>query len=282
MAPFVPPPGVFYAERAKDSAVVAIGNLVLEVTSARPNNDDWKALAQDLLPAADRTPYPTIAGYLPQAGLLANSEHYVLGPQALAQAFPAVPAKAGNWIGFDKNAEAIVANYRLKGQPQGSDSLLLIALYPTQQVAAEKYAQLNQWVKLNGAASADSSLPVVFGKQSGSLVALLGGVESNETAGALLDQIQYRPQVTWNEPSRTLTEPGIGVMVVEAFTGTGVIMLLAIAAGIGFGGIRLFVKLLFPGKVFDRDNQVEILQLGLSTKPIETKGFYQFDSSKNR
>jgi hypothetical protein len=51
-------------------------------------------------------------------------------------------------------------------------------------------------------------------------------------------------------------------------------MMLALAAGIGFGGIRLFMKLLLPGRVFDRHDQVEILQLGLTSKPVNSKDFY--------
>jgi hypothetical protein len=61
---------------------------------------------------------------------------------------------------------------------------------------------------------------------------------------------------------------------VGAFMGTGSIMILAVAAGIGFGGFRLLTKLVLPGKVFDSDDRVEILQLGLSSKPIRTADFY--------
>ncbi len=90
----------------------------------------------------------------------------------------------------------------------------------------------------------------------------------------MLDQIGYESQVTWNEPKQTLTEPTINTMIVGAFMGTGAVMVLAVAAGIGFGGIRVLVKLFFPNKVFDRDTQVEILQLGISSKPIKAKDFY--------
>jgi hypothetical protein len=57
-------------------------------------------------------------------------------------------------------------------------------------------------------------------------------------------------------------------------------MLLALAAGIGFGGFRIFIKLVLPGRVFDRNEDVEILQLGLSSKPIEAKDFYLLNSSR--
>ena len=69
-------------------------------------------------------------------------------------------------------------------------------------------------------------------------------------------------------------------MVVGAIMGTGAIMVLAIAAGIGFGGLRLLVKFFLPGKIFDRKDQVEILQLGLTSKPIKAEDFYGLNSSR--
>jgi hypothetical protein len=44
----------------------------------------------------------------------------------------------------------------------------------------------------------------------------------------------------------------------------------------GVGGVRLLVKKLLPGKIFDRPERMEIIQLGLSSKPIEAKDFYRF------
>ena len=90
----------------------------------------------------------------------------------------------------------------------------------------------------------------------------------------ILDQVGYESNVTWNEPKQTLTEPSINSMIVEAFVGTGAIMVFAVAAGIGFGGIRILVKIFLPNKVFDREKQIEILQLGISSKPIKAKDFY--------
>jgi hypothetical protein len=91
----------------------------------------------------------------------------------------------------------------------------------------------------------------------------------------LLDQVQYVSEVTWNEPKHTLTDPSIGSIVVGAFLGTGVIMLLALAVGLGFGGIRVFLRFFLPNKVFDREKQIEILQLGIYSKPIQAKDFYE-------
>jgi hypothetical protein len=51
-------------------------------------------------------------------------------------------------------------------------------------------------------------------------------------------------------------------------------MVAAVVLGIAFGGVRVLTKIFFPGKVFDRPNQMEILQLGLSGKRIDPSDFY--------
>ncbi len=112
--------GAAYTAGSPNRAVLVIGNLVVDVstTSAgigaspgssgaptggaagaqtvrtstngspaagRPADGDLKALADGLVRRADRRPYPYITDYLPTEGLEHGSEHYVLGPQALAQ-----------------------------------------------------------------------------------------------------------------------------------------------------------------------------------------------------
>jgi hypothetical protein len=245
--------------------------------AGRPSDSDLKALADGLVRRADRRPYPYITDYLPAEGLEHGSEHYVLGPQALAQVFPVRGSTPADWIGFDKSAEAMVARYHLKGQPKDQESTLVLALYPTQQIAADRYNQLTKWFAVNadpGDSAQVNGRPVVFGTRSSALIAVLSGTQSQPAASNFLDQIHYASAVTWNEPSHELTDPSIGTMVVGAFMGTGSIMILAVAAGIGFGGFRLLTKLVLPGKVFDSDDRVEILQLGLSSKPIRTADFY--------
>jgi hypothetical protein len=80
--------------------------------------------------------------------------------------------------------------------------------------------------------------------------------------------------VTWNEPSATATDPPWSVILYRIFVGTGLFMVLAIVFGVLFGGIRVFTKRWFPGKVFDRPQNIEILQLGLSGKRIDPSDFY--------
>ena len=52
--------------------------------------------------------------------------------------------------------------------------------------------------------------------------------------------------------------------------------MFALVAGLSFGGLRLIVKRVAPGKVFDRSSQLQVLQLGLGSKPINSDDFYGY------
>lgn len=250
-------------------ALILEGNLVLDITGSdvRPLAAGLKKLVARLAPQADKTPYPTLGRYLPVRGLVSNSERYFLGPLALNHL---LPLGNGDWLGFADGAEAELARYRIHGQ----EATLLLASYPTPQVAARKLEELSHWLPLNPAEEQADDRPVLFARRSGSLMALVAHTRSRAVADSLLQQIHYESEVTWNEPRHRLTDPSISQIVVGTIVGTGIILLFALVAGIGFGGMRLLVKHFFPGKVFDRASQVEILQLGLSSKPIEAKDFY--------
>lgn len=275
-----------YAAGKRGHALLVVGNLLMDVDSAKlqMTTADLNALAQSVSGQADRRPYPPIASFLPRAGLIPGSERYVLGPLALARVFPPGATVQTDWAGFASSAEAIVGRYRLSdklsGRGRPAEGLLLLILYPTQQLAADRYNAVSKSFALNVDPDQAGGKSAVFGTRSSALIALLAGVESRETAANLLNQIHYASDVTWNEPTHELTDPSISTIVVGAIVDTGAIMLLAVAAGLGFGGFRLVAKLVAPGKIFDRNTDVEILQLGLNSKPIEVKDFYMLHSSR--
>ncbi len=253
-----------------DRALVVVGDLLLDVVAKpmRPSDADLTQLAASLNKVADHTPFPSIGEHLPQQGLVRRSEHYVLGPRALAQY---VPLGTDDWVGFDHSAETIIARYRITGK----DEMLLIASYPTQQIAAEKFGSMLKHFTFDPPGAVPQGQTVLFGKRSSSLIAVVIGAPSREAANKLLDEVAYESQVTWNEPKTTITDPTISSIVIGAFLGTGAIMLIAVAAGLGFGGLRVVLKIFLPNKVFDREKQIEILQLGIYSKPIQAKDFYE-------
>jgi hypothetical protein len=259
-----------FAATANERALIVVGDFLLDVTGkpARPSSADLKPLVASLDKLADHTPFPSIGEHLPEQGRVRSSEHYVLGPRALSEY---VPLGTDDWIGFNYSAETMLARYHLAGK----DVTLLISSYPTQQIAADKFAGMLRRFTFDPPGGVPPGQTVLFGKRSSSLIAVVVGAPSREAANQLLDQVQYVSEVTWNEPKHTLTDPSIGSIVVGAFLGTGVILLLALAVGLGFGGIRVFLRFFLPNKIFDREKQIEILQLGIYSKPIQAKDFYE-------
>jgi hypothetical protein len=260
-----------YASASQDRVLLVVGEMLLDVSvpakQARPSNADLKQLADIMDKKADHTPYPFIGEHLPEKGRVRDSERYVIGPQSLAHF---VPLGTDDWMGFDHSAETILARYQVSGK----EETLLIASYPTQQVAAAKFAGMLRRFVFDPPGGVATGQNVLFGKRVSSYIAVVVGAPSRQAANKILDQVGYESNVTWDEPKQTFTEPGINSMIVEAFLGTGVIMVFAVAAGIGFGGLRLLVKIFLPNKIFDREKQIEILQLGISSKPIKAKDFY--------
>jgi hypothetical protein len=261
-----------YASASHERAMIVVGEMLLDVTvpekQARPADADLKQLADMLDEKADHTSYPFIGEHLPEKGRVRNSERYVIGPLGLAHF---VPLGTDDWMGYDNSAESILAHYMVNGK----DETLIVSSYPTQQVAAAKFAKmLRRFTFDPPGEDAPIGPNVLFGKRVSSFIAVVAGAPSRQAANKVLDQVGYESNVTWDEPKQTLTEPSINNMIVEAFLGTGAIMCFAVAAGIGFGGIRLLVKIFLPNKIFDREKQIEILQLGISSKPIKAKDFY--------
>jgi hypothetical protein len=260
-----------YASASHDRALIVVGEMLLDVSvlakQARPPDADLKQLADLLDKKADHTPYPFIGEHLPEKGRVRNSERYVIGPLALAHF---VPLGTDDWMGYDHSAETILAHYQVAGK----DETLLITSYPTQQVAAAEFAGILRRFVFDPPGEVPPGHNVLFGKRVSSFIAVVVGAPSRQAANKVLDQVGYESNVTWDEPKQTLTEPGFNSMIVEAFLGTGAIMVFAVAAGIGFGGIRVLVKIFLPNKIFDREKQIEILQLGISSKPIKAKDFY--------
>ena len=264
-----------HSSMSREQALVLIGNVVVEVAGKDlpKNKAAVKALVAAVSPHAETGLLPTIGDRIPTKGFIDRTDKYVLGPSTLNQVFPLAD---GDWLGFSQGAEAETAKYRVNGHEVN----LLIADFPTPQTAAKRLAELQKQFNINeskGAndSSAAGSATPLYARRAMTLVAIVSGAATKKEADAVLDQLESGTQITWNEPTFQFKEPGIGMMIVGAIMGTGVICLFAIIAGLAFGGVRLVVKRA-TNKVFDRPDQVQVLQLGLSSKPINAEDFYGY------
>jgi len=249
-------------------ALILQGSLVLDVEGKNLTAAiaDLKALAEAVAPKSDEGPYPTLYGHLPQTGYVNSSDRYILGPAALREFFP---VGEGDWLGFGNGVEAEVANYRINGQ----DMTLLIADFPTPQTAIKKMEEWANSFNVNGARNA-ADRPAVYVKRSLTIVGIVYHARSQADADAILNRVHAGTELTWNEPSFSFTDPNMGTVIVGIIYGTGILCMFALIAGLAFGGFRLAVKRLLPGRIFDRSAELDVLQLGLGSKPINSDDFY--------
>ena len=251
-----------------DRALVLAGNLVVDIQGKNltAHAADLKALITALRKHAQEGPLPTLWQDVPQKNIVEGTDRYILGPQTLDQLFP---GGLGGSVDFSNGAEAEVAQYRVGGH----DATLLIVDFPTPQMAESMLANIQKNFNVNGSKPGSNS-PAFFAARSLTLLAVVAGAPSEKEADAVLGQVEPGTVLTWNEPTFQFKEPSIGVMVVGTIEGTGVICLFALIAGLAFGGLRLVVKRSLPGKIFDRAEYVQVLQMGLASKPINAEDFY--------
>jgi len=194
---------------------------------------------------------PSLPEYLPKRDVVANSAKYIVGPQALlASHAPLSPEQ----IDFSFSPDVLYQDY---ASHDGGLTLTLIN-YPTPQIAAERMQSLQGAHQENGAP--------LLARRSGPLVDVVTGAVGSSEAHDLLNSVNYEAEVTWNEATSVSPRNNIGNLIIAVFTLTGIILLISLIFGVFFGGIRIVTKRLFPNKVFDRPESMEIIQLHLGDR----------------
>ena len=246
-----------------------VGNLVGQATlSPNTKPESLNEIVAPLKAKADLTPYPPLKSYLPQTWRVFGTEKYALGPQAFRASMSALNQGAYSnlapEIGFQDGAETIMARY----QGEHGSGVLLLIEYPTPQLAENHLHHLEQ-------ALADAAKQTgVTVERKASMLSLVFAATSPMHAQAIRSEVNYETQVTWNEPGQTATDPPLVYMMFKIFLFTSLFLVLATIAGIAFGGLRVLIKHWLPGKVFDRPEDIEVLQLGLSGKKIDPTDMY--------
>jgi hypothetical protein len=212
--------------KTPDGAVVGFANYVFQITGAVPEQKDLELLYVQL-PQLDRAPLPALISYLPQEGLIPNSERYILGPASLARYEPRIsPSLAA----FHLGAEAQTGRYRT---PKG-DLNLVIFSYPTPNMARERQEELLK-------------VPGTIAKRSGPLVGVVVQPPDADAAEQVLAQVQYAGKLTLNQQVPVNQAQYLAKLFLNIFTLSGVLMALSIIVGVGFGGFRVLLRKLGRG-----------------------------------
>jgi hypothetical protein len=208
------------AAETPDSLMVVHGNYLLSFEGYKPAKEELDAVT-GALNNVDQTSLPTLASYLPSDGLVPNSERYITGPAGLQKFDSAIPPSVA---AFHFGAEAQLGTFR----SSKGDSVLAIFNYPTPQIAMQK---LPDFEKLPGA--------VV--KRSGPMVAVMLSPPDPDFAERLLGQVRYRAEVTRDEYVPTKRD-NIGVLVLNIFILTGILLVFSLVSGLAVGGFRAFMR----------------------------------------
>jgi hypothetical protein len=224
----------FYWQRPAAATPSDLANLAVEtpkdVLLLRGNYlfsfQGYKPTAAELAPVfdalrdVDSTPLPTLPGFFPTEGLAANSERYVIGPAGLQKFHPAIPPSVA---AFHLGAEAQIGVF----ESTKGNMTLAIFNYPTPQIAMQK---LGDFQKLAGAVA----------KRSGPLVAVILSPPDADAAERLLAQVRYDAQITLDE---RVPKPNdnAGIMLINIFVLTGILLVFCIIAGLFVGAFRTFL-----------------------------------------
>ena len=202
---------------------------------------------------------PPLRGYLPERDFEKNTTKYIIGPATLDRMNPPL---ASSVVDFQKDTEVILAKYSATA---GEATLMLIE-YPTPQIAIEKMRQIDAAHQVTAQQPGVASIVDVgpfSAKRTGPIVVIAAGPLSQSETRALLGSISYAADVTWNENTHLSKRDNLANLLFNAIVLCGIVIGLALVVGVGFGGVRILMKRLFPGRVFDRTDETEIISLHL-------------------
>jgi len=206
---------------------------------------------------------PSLPAYLPKRALEANTTKYILGPVALDRVRSPLPASL---VDFKAGAEVVMAKY---AATVGTATLMLIE-YPTPQIAAERQRQIDASHQITqqqpGVASIIDVGPY-FDARTGPILVIAAGPLSKSEARSLMSSISYEADVTWNENTYANKKDNMANFLFNAIVLCGIVVGLALVAGIAFGGLRVLVKRFFPDSIFDRRETMEFISLHLEDQP---------------
>lgn len=198
---------------------------------------------------------PILPEFLPVEGRVPGSETYILGPLALRRV---APLAAGDWAGFAYGGEAVTARYRFRGER--GEVMVLLFSYPTPQITSATLRGIQDIFDLEGTLP---GRPRAFVYRAGTLIVLIFGTDSQANANTLAEGVQYGRVLAWSNPPKEPTAAEWLGTIGDKFIGAGVMMLLAMLVTVVFAGFRYVVERLWPGKVFNRPENTEVIQLHL-------------------
>src|SRR5580658_6961862 len=235
-----PAPVSKLATSTSDGTIFAYGNYVFQFAGAVPPAADLLPVYAQL-PKFEQSPLPALMSFLPSAGVIPNSERYILGPVGLERFEPRI---APSVAAFHLGAEGHPAKYK---SPKGPLSLAIFN-YPTPSVARERLIEFQK-------------IPGAMVKRAGPLVAVTIDPPDLDSAERLLAQVKYETNLTWSTKVPVNEVKGFARTLLNIFVLAGIILGMCLVAGIAFGGYKVLARKM--GRRVDPD---AMITLGLDGK----------------
>jgi hypothetical protein len=247
------------------------GNVLVDAVFDRMSVMSAAQLRQlaGLLPEAadNKGKLPSLPSRLPKStqerSLGKNTTKYILGPVALNRVGSPLPA---SMVDFKSGAEVVMGRYAVNA---GGSTVMLIE-YPTPQIAAERLRQIDaahQVTTQQPGVTPILDVGPFFDTRTGPIIVIAAGPLSKSEARSLMSSVSYEADVTWNENTYVSKKDNLANFLFNAIILCGIVVGLALVAGIAFGGLRLLIKRIFPDSIFDRREAVEFISLHLEEEP---------------
>lgn len=253
-----------HGESAGDRVLFMQGNIVVEAKFDYVNAmsaAELRELAEDLpQPAGNLGQPPSLAHWLPQPAFIEHSVKFAVGPKSFNQVGSPFPASA---VDFSKSAEVLTALYK---SDEGEAKLTLIS-YPTPQIAGTQLRNIEQnHANLEATGSGSFSI-----KRTGPLLVIVSGQASQSETRSLLASVNYEADITYNEPTFLSRKDNIGNLIIAVFGLIGLILAVALAFGIAYGGLRVVLNKLYPHRFFDRPEDANVITLNLRDESSKSR-----------
>jgi hypothetical protein len=210
-------------------------------------------------PEDNKNKLPPLPTRLPKQWFEKNSTKYILGPISLNRVGSPLPSSL---VDFKSDAEVVIGKYAVNA----GDATLMLIEYPNSQIAAERLRQIDASHQVTQQAPGVTpilDLGPFFDTRTGPIVVIAAGPLSKSEARSLMSSVSYDADVTWNENTYVTKKDNLANFLFNAIVLCGIVVGLALVAGVAFGGLRILIKRLFPDSVFDRPEVVEFISLHL-------------------
>jgi hypothetical protein len=144
----------------------------------------------------------------------------------------------------------------------------MLISYPTPQIATEHLHRIEMAHQPN-AQPAVVEMGAFAQKRTGPIVAVAAGTFSQSEAEALLKQVNYDADVTWNENTFFDKKNNVANLLWNVVVLCGALMGITLVAGIAFGGVRIAFKRLLPSR--SKAGEPEFISLNIDESVRESR-----------